>query len=270
MDMQSRETRHKQLIAGGILLIIALSMQTRSRVNFNGDDFAALSRGSSQQNKEIKQANKTQKDASHNETKKKTHEIRRIFEKASKKRSEARYHECARIAHEGRKKYPLNIYLYNTEFNCTRDSGRNPKDIFYEYVGRLDRKSSAYHEAWAGYHNHNKDYALAIESLQKSVELEADNLYRLQLIGNLVWSQHHIGRHQDAIDSAARFFDLNSGTEAHSNLDGLVSALSGNSKRLSGKYSVAEWCKDIQRAHNIGWKMDIDNRNPDPEKCPIK
>ena len=263
------QARHRQLIAGGIVLFIAFTIQLKGRKQFTAEEFTDLSRGVSQQNQEIKHHQKREQGASRGETKKINPEILRIFKKANHKRSIGRYQDCIRIAHDARKKYPLNSFLYETEFHCTVDLGEDPRSIFFDYIERLNRKNPDYHEAWYNYHAYNLDNTLATKSLQKSIELDDNNYYRVQKTSKLATHQHNMGRYEDAIRSAFRFFELRSGEEAAATLDGLAYSTLGKSKRLSGNYTVKEWCSDIQRAHNIGWRMDVNDRNPDPTKCPI-
>ena len=248
---------------------MAFSIQLKGRNQLTAEEFADLSKGKSQQYKEIKQPQKNQQGASQSETKKLNPEIRRIISKADDASAEGRSQDSLQILLKGRKKYPLSIFLFEREFDERRLQGEDPSSIFYDYIEKLDNKNPAYHLAWYYYHKFNQDDSLAIKSLQRSIDLDADNYYKVAKISKLVHTQYSLERYEDAISSANRFFELRAGREAKPTTDGVTYSIRGRSKRKSGNYSVKEWCSDFQRAHNIGWRMDVNDRNPDPTKCPI-
>ena len=261
--------RNKQLVAGGLLLFIAFTIHLRGRHQVTPEEFSDLSRGNSWQNEETKRSQKNQKRFSARETYNLTPELRQIISKTDEERATGRYQDSLQTIQEGREKYPLNYLLFEREFIHLESMGEDPRNIFFDYIERLDSSNPHYHLAWYFYYAHKRDYSLATESLQKSIELEANDGYKVQRISKLATTQHNMGRYEDSISSSNRYFELRSSVRPAPGTEGKAYSIRGASKRLSGKYSIKEWCMDIRRAHNIGWRMDVRDRNPDPTNCPI-
>ena len=145
--------RHKQIIAGAMLILVAFSIQLKGKNQLTAEEFADLSKGKSQQNREIKQSQKNQQEASLSETKKLNPEIRRILSKADDSMAKGRDQDRIRILLEGRKKYPLSWFLFEREFVLKVELGEDPRSIFYDYIAKLDNNNPDYHEAWYFYHD---------------------------------------------------------------------------------------------------------------------
>ena len=246
---------------------MAFSIEARNKLHFNADAFAELSGKTLPQVETIKPSQNNPKGATYNQTSEANNEIRRIVIKGGRLQANGHNRDCLNLVRESRVKYPTNIYLYELEWSCTTLQDDYER-IFREYTKILDKRNADFHLAISKYYALKNDAIASIDSLQKSIELEHNSTRRVNKITQLVYTQFKAKRYEDAIRSAQRYFELKEG-EAFPNPDGLMYDLSGTAKQRSGKYSSEEWCKDIQRAHAIGWRMDIDDRNPDPSKCQV-